>query len=61
MEYKSNLLNQAVTQMSSLPGVGKRTALRLVLHLLNKDQHEVEQFSNSFVKLKENIQSIFNI
>ena len=50
--------------MSSLPGVGKRTALRLVLHLLNKDQHEVEQFSNSFIKLKESIQfcnTCFNI
>ncbi|MDB4710648.1 recombination mediator RecR [Flavobacteriales bacterium] len=64
MEFKSKLLNQAVTQMSSLPGVGKRTALRLVLHLLNKDQHEVEQFSNSFIKLKESIKfcnTCFNI
>jgi recombination protein RecR len=64
MEFKSNLLNQAVNQMSSLPGVGKRTALRLVLHLLNKDKQEVQQFSNAFVKLKENIlfcKNCFNI
>ena len=37
MDFKSKLLNDAVDQMATLPGVGKRTALRLVLHLL--DQH----------------------
>ena len=64
MEFKSSLLNQAVEQMSSLPGIGKRTALRLVLHLLNKEKSEVSQFSNSFIRLKENVQfcdTCFNI
>ena len=56
MDFKSKILNQAVEQMASLPGIGKRTALRLVLHLLNKEKKEVAQFSNSFLRLKENIQ-----
>ena len=55
MDFKSKILNQAVEQMASLPGIGKRTALRLVLHLLNKEKQEVAQFSNSFLRLKENI------
>ncbi|MFL2571207.1 MAG: recombination mediator RecR [Parvicellaceae bacterium] len=64
MEFKSSLLNQAVEQMASLPGIGKRTALRLVLNLLNKEKSEVSQFSNSFIRLKENVQfcdTCFNI
>ena len=56
MDFKSKILNQAVDQMASLPGIGKKTALRLVLHLLNKEKQEVTQFSNSFLRLKENIQ-----
>lgn len=56
MDFKSKILNQAVDQMASLPGIGKKTALRLVLHLLNKEKQEVAQFSNSFLRLKENIQ-----
>lgn len=55
MDFKSKLLNNAVDQMSSLPGVGKRTALRLVLHLLNESKEEVQQFSNSFTTLRNEI------
>ncbi len=55
MDFKSKLLNNAVEEMSSLPGIGKRTALRLVLHLLNQSKEEVNQFSNSFTLLRENI------
>ncbi len=55
MDLKSKLLNQAVEQMASLPGIGKRTALRLVLHILNQSQGEVNQFSSAFQKLKENV------
>tara|TARA_B100001939_G_C16907519_1_gene603031 strand:- start:777 stop:1394 length:618 start_codon:yes stop_codon:yes gene_type:complete len=64
MDLRSKLLNQAVEQMASLPGIGKRTALRLVLHLLNQSKESVHQFSNSFQELKDNIQfcsSCFNI
>ncbi len=55
MDFKSKLLNEAVEQMSSLPGIGKRSALRLVLHLLKSSENEVENFSNSFKNLKENV------
>ncbi|MFP5470897.1 MAG: recombination mediator RecR [Bacteroidia bacterium] len=55
MELPSKLLQNAVDQMASLPGVGKRTALRLVLHLLKNSEQEVEQFSSAFTLLKNNI------
>ena len=55
MDFKSKLLSNAVDQMSSLPGVGKRTALRLVLHLLNESKEEVQQFSNAFTNLRNEI------
>lgn len=55
MEFKSKLLNNAVDQMSSLPGVGKRTALRLVLHLLNQSKEEVQLFSDAFSTLRNEI------
>jgi len=51
-QYPSKLLEDAVNEMSSLPGIGKKTALRLVLHLLKRDSFEVERFSASFVKLR---------
>ena len=52
MDFKSKLLNDAVEQMSSLPGIGKRSALRLVLHLLDQSEKEVKKFHQSFSKLK---------
>lgn len=55
MNFSSKLLEEAVAEFSKLPGIGQKTALRLVLHLLNKDQTEVEQFGNSMIKLKQNI------
>ena len=55
MDFKSKLLNEAVEQMSSLPGIGKRSALRLVLHLLKSSNKEVEDFTTSFKNLKENV------
>ena len=41
--------------MASLPGVGRRTALRLVLHLLRQSDQEVEAFSNAFTRLKKDV------
>ncbi len=51
----SKLIEEAVDQMSSLPGIGRKTALRLVLHLLDRETHEISRFSNSFTKLKSEI------
>jgi len=55
MNFSSKLLEDAVNEFSKLPGVGQKTALRLVLHLLNKEQEEVNQFGNTFIKLKQQI------
>ena len=55
MNFSSKLLEDAVGEFSKLPGVGQKTALRLVLHLLNKDQEEVEHFGNSIIRLRNEI------
>lgn len=56
-EISSKLIREAAEQLGSLPGVGKKTALRLVLHLLKRSESEVEQFSNSFVRMKKEIKN----
>ncbi len=53
--YPSKLLEQAVREFASLPGIGSKTALRLVLHLLKQDSEDVETFGNSMIELKRNI------
>lgn len=53
--YLSDLLAEAVEQFSSLPGVGRKTALRLALHLLDLPNENVEKFALAFVNLKNNI------
>ena len=54
-DLPSGLLEQAVEQMNTLPGVGRKTALRLVLNLLRRDEKEVEAFAGAFLKLKKEI------
>lgn len=54
-QFSSKLLEEAVHQISSLPGVGKKSALRLVLHLLNRSEEDVERFANAFVRLKKEV------
>ena len=54
-QYPSLLLENAVNEFSKLPGIGRKTALRLVLHLLKKNESEVELFSESIVRLKKEI------
>jgi recombination protein RecR len=55
MNFSSKLLEDAVNEFAKLPGVGKKTALRLVLHLLNREPAEVELFGNSIIKLRQEI------
>ena len=55
MEFPSKLVKNAVDQLSTLPGIGKRSALRLALHLLKKDKEKVEKFGQSFIDLINNI------
>ena len=52
MNLPSKYIERAVEQLASLPGIGKRTALRLVLNLLNRTEGEIEQFSQAFIDLK---------
>lgn len=52
----STLLENAVSEFSRLPGIGRKSALRLVLHLLKLDKEEVEQFGNAFITLRNEIQ-----
>ena len=54
-EYSSILLENAVESLSKFPGIGKKTALRLALHLLNEDALETEQLADSLLKMKRNI------
>jgi recombination protein RecR len=53
--FPSRLLEDAVNEMSSLPGIGKKTAVRLVLHLLKRPNAEVERFSKAFTRLKNEL------
>ena len=51
----SKIVEGAVMQFSKLPGIGKKTALRLVLHLLKADQQNVQEFSKALLKLKSDL------
>ena len=56
MQHSSRYIEAAVDQMSSLTGIGRKTALRLVLELVKRDASRVELFAKSFTDLKEHIQ-----
>ena len=53
--YPSILLGKAVDQFASLPGIGRKTALRLVLHLLRQSDHDVEAFTAALNSLKKDV------
>ena len=55
MNFSSKLLEDAVNEFAKLPGVGQKTALRLVLHLLNREKEEVSQFGNTIIRLRQEI------
>lgn len=54
-QYPSQLLEKAVQEFSKLPGIGRKTALRLVLHLLRQDSDEVAQFAHAVGRLKQEV------
>lgn len=54
-QYPSALLEKAVGEFAKLPGIGKKTAMRLVLHLLRQDAQTVEAFGNAMITLKHEI------
>ena len=53
--YPSILLSKAVDQFASLPGIGRKTALRLVLHLLRQPEKDVEVFASALTSLKQDV------
>ena len=55
MNYSSKLLEQAVEEFAKLPGIGKKTALRLVLNLLNREVDDVTRFATAITSLREEI------
>lgn len=64
MQFSSSLLENAVNEFAKLPGIGKKTALRLVLHLLKQDTKEVSHFSDIISRMRNEIkfcQRCFNV
>ena len=64
MVFSSSLLENAVNEFAKLPGIGKKTALRLVLHLLKQEEAEVNYFSHIIAKMRSDIKfckKCFNI
>ncbi len=55
MQFSSSLLENAVNEFSKLPGIGKKTALRLVLHLLKQTENDVTRFSEVIAKMRNEI------
>ncbi|MGF7232563.1 recombination mediator RecR [Arachidicoccus sp.] len=55
MQLPSSLLEKAVNEFAKLPGIGKKTALRLVLHLLKQEQGEVNHFSETIAQMRSGI------
>jgi recombination protein RecR len=64
MQFSSSLLENAVNEFAKLPGIGKKTALRLVLHLLKQDDNNVARFGEAVTRMKAEIrfcQRCFNV
>jgi recombination protein RecR len=64
MQFSSALLETAVNEFAKLPGIGKKTALRLVLHLLKQERDEVQHFSEVMARMRSEIrfcQRCFNV
>jgi recombination protein RecR len=60
MEFSSKLLEKAVNEMSQLPGIGKRTALRLVLHLLKQPSEQTQFLSQALTTMREEVKFCAN-
>ncbi len=60
MNFSSKYLEKAVEEISGLPGIGKKTALRLALHLLRQDEKDVSMLAQSLIALKEKVNQCNN-
>src|SRR5260221_12984676 len=64
MQFSSALLESAVSEFAKLPGIGKKTALRLVLHLLKTDASVVQGVGETLIRMRQEIkfcQRCFNV
>lgn len=64
MQFSSALLENAVNEFAKLPGIGKKTALRMVLHMLKQEPEKVEAFGETIIKMRKEIkfcQRCFNV
>ncbi|MET0394453.1 MAG: recombination mediator RecR [Chitinophagaceae bacterium] len=55
MQFSSSLLESAVSEFAKLPGIGKKTALRLVLHLVKQENNDVARFSETIARMRSEI------
>ncbi|MFC5411662.1 recombination mediator RecR [Larkinella bovis] len=55
MEFPSKLIEDAVTEVAKLPGIGKKTALRLVLHLLKRDEEQTQSLAETLVAMRSKV------
>ena len=55
MKIPSKYMEEAVEQLATLPSIGKRSALSLVIHLLNRKPEEIERFAKSFLEMKKHV------
>lgn len=56
MNFSSKILEEAVSQVSQLPGIGKRTALRLVLHLMRQPEQNTDLLTDALLKMRNDLQ-----
>lgn len=54
-QYPSTLLEKAVAEFAKLPGIGRKTALRLVLHMLRMNEEDVDRFANAITTLRKEV------
>lgn len=59
-QFSSSLLENSVNEFAKLPGIGRKTALRLVLHLLKQPERDVENFGNTMIRLRKEIRYCFS-
>ena len=57
MNYPSKLIEDAVTEFKKLPGIGEKSALRLILHLLKQEEEKVSHFSATIERMRKEIKS----
>lgn len=57
MNFSSKLIEEAVDAFATLPGIGRKTALRLVLHLIGREPETSEQFADAIVRMRKNIKA----